>query len=276
MPAPPAAARELFGPKLPLAEAYAALLADAGVERGLIGPAEASRIWDRHLINSGLIVELLPATVRRAAGAGPMPEGTGQASGGADSGDSLVAGQPMAGALAAGGPMAGRLVDLGSGAGLPGIVLAILRPDVQVTLVEPMARRTAFLAECVDELGLENVEICRARAEDLAGELQADVVTSRAVARLDRLVVLAAGVCRPGGLVLAIKGASAAAELDEARPVLRRIGGVGAEVVTVGQDLAARGLIEQPTTVVRFRTGRGSNVAATPSRGGRRRSQTGR
>ncbi len=104
MPAPPAAARELFGPKLPLAEAYAALLASAGVEHGLIGPGEASRIWDRHLINSGLVVALLPAIVRRAAGARRMPEGAGQASGSPDSGDSVVAGQSVAGELAVGGP----------------------------------------------------------------------------------------------------------------------------------------------------------------------------
>ncbi len=244
---PPAAARELFGPKLPQAEAYAALLVGAGVERGLIGPAEAGRIWERHLINSGLLAELLPA---RLVGGDQLAARADSA--GADSG----------GAMASGGIAAGRVADLGSGAGLPGMVLAILRPDLQVTLVEPMARRTLFLAECVDELGLGNVEICRGRAEDLAGQLQADVVTSRAVARLDRLAVLAAGLCRPGGLVLAIKGASAPAELDEARSVLRRLGGSEAEVVIVGQDLAARGLIEQPTTVVRFRTALGANRPA--------------
>jgi 16S rRNA (guanine527-N7)-methyltransferase len=116
-----------------------------------------------------------------------------------------------------------------------------------------MARRTTFLAECVNDLGLTNVEICRGRAEDLAGEIQADVVTARAVARLDRLAVLAAGLCEPGGLVLAIKGASAAAELDEARPALRRLGATDAEVVTAGDDFVAQGLIQQPTTVVRFR-----------------------
>jgi 16S rRNA (guanine527-N7)-methyltransferase len=209
----PAAARELFGAKLRQAQAYAALLAGAGVERGLIGPAEAGRLWERHLINSGLVAELLPE-------------------------------------CSAGG---GQLADLGSGAGLPGVVLAILCPDLRVTLVEPMARRTTFLAECVNDLGLTNVEICRGRAEDLAGEIQADVVTARAVARLDRLAVLAAGLCRPDGLVLAIKGASAAAELDDARPALRRLGATDAEVVTAGDDFVARGLIQQPTTVVRFR-----------------------
>ena len=217
-PEPTQAARELFGSKTPQAQAYANLLAGPGVERGLIGPAEAERIWERHLVNSALVVELLPGTGAEA---------------GAETGPA-------------------RLADLGSGAGLPGIVLAILRPDLSVVLVEPMARRTAFLAECVSALGLGNVEICRARAEELAGKLGADIVTSRAVAPLDRLAVLAAGLCRPGGLVLAIKGASAKAELERARPVLRQLGAVGADVVTAGTRLG--GLVEQPTTVIRFRT----------------------
>jgi 16S rRNA (guanine527-N7)-methyltransferase len=219
-PAPTPAACELFGATLPQAQAYAKLLAGPGVERGLIGPAEAERIWDRHLVNSGLVAELLP-------GAG----------GGAED---------MAEARSI------RLADLGSGAGLPGIVLAILRPDVSVALVEPMARRTAFLAECAADLGLGNVEVHRARAEELAGKVGADVVTSRAVAPLNRLAVLAAALCRPGGLVLAIKGASAARELDRARPVLRRLGAADVEIVTAGTRLA--GLVQQPTTVIRFRT----------------------
>jgi len=215
---PSKAARELFGSKMPQVQAYANLLAGPGVERGLIGPAEAERIWDRHLVNSGLVAEFLPGA-RAEAGAEAR----------------LI-----------------RLADLGSGAGLPGIVLAILRPDLSVVLVEPMARRTAFLAECVSELGLGNVEICRARAEELAGKLGADVVTSRAVAPLDRLAVLAAGLCRPGGLVLAIKGASAKAELERARPGLRQLDVVDADVVTAGTTRG--GLVEQPTTVIRFRT----------------------
>ncbi len=244
----------------------------AGVERGLIGPAEAGRIWERHLINSGLLAELLPARFLdgRLAG-GDRAASAGAASGGVMASGESVVSQPVAGGPVAGGPVpgapaagpiAGRVADLGSGAGLPGLVLAILRPDLQVTLVEPMARRTVFLAECVDALGLGNVEIRRGRAEDLAGQLHADVVTSRAVARLERLAVLSAGLCRPGGLVLAIKGASAVAELDQARSVLRRLGGSDAEVVIVGQDLAAGGLIEQPTTVIRFRTALGANRPA--------------
>jgi len=185
---------------------YAQLLGSSGVERGLIGPAETARLWERHLLNCGVVAELVPTT-------------------------------------------SDELVDLGSGAGLPGLVLAILLPEVRVVLVEPMERRTAFLMECVAELGLGNVEVLRARAEELAGQIQADVVTARAVASLDRLAVLASGLARPGGLVLAIKGATADEELERARPVLRKLGATGAEVVSAGADL-----LETPTTVVLFRT----------------------
>lgn len=204
-PTPPEAARVVFGAALPTAEAYAAFLAGPGVERGVLGPAESERIWDRHLLNCGVVAELVPP-VR-------------------------------------------QLVDIGSGAGLPGLVLAMLLPDVEVVLVEAMARRTAFLAECVGALGLSNVDVRRGRAEEMAGRLKADVVTARAVARLDRLAALAAGVAKPGGVVLALKGASASQELADAAPVLQRLGASGAEVVTAGA-----GIVSQPTTVVRFRT----------------------
>jgi 16S rRNA (guanine527-N7)-methyltransferase len=205
VPPPPETAREIFGSVLPVAEAYASLLTGAGVERGLLGPGEAGRIWDRHLLNSAVVAELVPA--------------------------------------------ASTLVDLGSGAGLPGLVLAMMLPGMQVVLVEPMARRTTFLSECVTELGLSNVEVRRGRAEELAGQIAADVVTSRAVARLDRLAVLAAGLARPGGLVLAIKGAAAREEVDEAASVLRRLGARNLELVSAGV-----GVLSQPTTVVRFTT----------------------
>jgi 16S rRNA (guanine527-N7)-methyltransferase len=124
-------------------------------------------------------------------------------------------------------------VDLGSGAGLPGIVLAMLRPESRVTLLEPMARRAVFLQECVTALGLANVEVVRGRAEEFAGKLAADVVTSRAVAPLEKLAGLSVGLARPGGRVLAMKGSSAAAELARARPVLARLGIGDARVVTV-------------------------------------------
>ncbi|MEV1286778.1 16S rRNA (guanine(527)-N(7))-methyltransferase RsmG [Micromonospora sp. NPDC049679] len=203
------AARALFGDRLGLAAAYAQLLATEGVVRGLIGPREAPRIWDRHLLNCAAVAELIP------------------------SGASVT--------------------DVGSGAGLPGLVLAVARPDLSVTLVEPLARRTAFLSEAVTALGLEaTVTVLRARAEDcvpggpVADLLSpADIVTARAVAPLDRL----AGWCLPlavlGGRMLAMKGASAADEVAEHRDVIDRFGGGTPVVRWCGAEL-----IEPPTTVV--------------------------
>ena len=224
IPDPPLAARGLFGSELTRVQAYAELLAGPGVERGLIGPGEAGRLWERHLLNSGVLAELIPAAPGR---------------------------EPL------------RLADLGSGAGLPGIVLAIMLPEVSVTLVEPMARRTAFLHECLAKLEISNAQVLRGRAEELAGQVEADVVTARAVASLDRLAGLAAGLARPGGLVLAIKGAAAGQELDRARPALRRLGATGIEIVTAGT-----GLIDQPAMIVRFRTRQNASLVRRPGRGG--------
>lgn len=182
-------AADMFGDALPQAEKYAALLTGAGVERGVVGPAEADRIWDRHLLNCGVLARLIPAKC--------------------------------------------TLVDLGSGPGLPGIVIAILLPGVRVTLLEPLARRVDFLNECVTALGLANAQVVRGRAEDMAGRVLADVVASRAVAPLDKLVGLSVGLARPGGRVLAMKGSSAEAELMKARPVLARLGVTDARVVHV-------------------------------------------
>src|SRR5690349_1621021 len=145
VPAAPDAAAEVFGERLETAERYAAILAGAGVEWGLIGPREVDRLWDRHILNSSALGELL------------APDE--------------------------------RVADIGSGAGLPGIPLALARPDVHVTLIEPLLRRSEFLREAVDELGLD-IAVVRGRAEDAdvrksVGEL--DVVTSRAVASLDKL-----------------------------------------------------------------------------------------
>jgi len=137
------------------------------------------------------------------------------------------------------------LVDIGSGAGLPGIVLAMLRPKLSVILLEPMERRCRFLIDCVAELGLDNASVLRARAQDAV--LRADVATARALAPLDRLAELAVGLVRPGGMVLAIKGQTAADELKQARPVLKRLGVRGAKVVRAGQ-----GKVDPATTVVRF------------------------
>lgn len=207
LPAAPPAATQLFGPVIGRAEHYARLLAGPGVKRGLIGPHEVPRLWERHLINSAVVAGLVPRP--------------------------------------------GSLVDLGSGAGLPGIVLALLLPDVQVTLLEPMLRRAAFLQECVTELGLANAEICRARAQEAAGKIAADAVIARGVAPLDRLAELALGLLRPGGVVLAIKGAKAADEVAAARKTLRRLGVRDAEVLRLGSDR-----VDPAATVVRFTASR--------------------
>jgi 16S rRNA (guanine527-N7)-methyltransferase len=198
----PGSAASVFGPALPVAVAFAAILASRGVEQGLLGPREVPRLWDRHLLNCAVVAELVDD--RR-----------------------------------------GTLLDIGSGAGLPGLVLAMVLPDTAVTLLEPMERRCRFLAECVAELDLANVAVLRGRAEDAT--VRADVVTARAVAPLPRLAGLAMGVVRPGGMVLAVKGRTAAEELKAAKPVLRRIGARDAEVVWAG-----RGKVVPATTVVRF------------------------
>jgi 16S rRNA (guanine527-N7)-methyltransferase len=204
-PAPPAAAAA-FGPALETAERDARLLAGPGAGRGLIGPREVPRLWERHLLNCAAVAGLVP--------------------------------RPS------------RLVDLGSGAGLPGIVLAICLPDCQVTLLEPMLRRAAFLSECVASLGLTNAQVRRARAEDAAGQLAADVVTARAVAPLDRLAALAAGLLRPGGMVLAIKGDRASQEMAAAADSLRALGARDVQLVTAGS-----GRVVPATKVVRLTLG---------------------
>ena len=198
-----AAAEKYFGDRLELAERYASALASSGVERGLIGPREVPRLWERHLLNCAAVVELIGSDV--------------------------------------------RLVDVGSGAGLPGVVVAIARPDLEVTLVEPLLRRVTWLAEVVESLELANVTVHRSRAEEAARDgLLFDVATARAVASLGQLARWSLPLVRPGGELLALKGAAAASELAEATDVLRAHGGVSWEVVVCGQDL-----LPEPTTVVR-------------------------
>jgi 16S rRNA (guanine527-N7)-methyltransferase len=181
---------------------FADMLATDGVDRGLIGPKETERLWDRHLLNCALVADLVPDH--------------------------------------------GELVDIGSGAGLPGIVLAMLRPGLHVILLEPLLRRCIFLEEAVDRLEIPNATVVRARAEDKRGAIEADVATARALAPLDRLAGWAAGLLRPGGEILAIKGQSAEAELAAARPVLKKLGARSAEVLRVGH-----GRVISATTVVR-------------------------
>jgi 16S rRNA (guanine527-N7)-methyltransferase len=151
------------------------------------------------------------------------------------------------------------VADLGSGAGLPGVVLAVARPDLSVTLIEPLLRRSRFLEEVTDDLGLSNVEVVRARAEELPGRATFDVVVARAVAPLDRLARWALPLCRPGGELLAIKGSSASAELEQATEALTRLHAGPASI-----EMCGAGVVEPATTVVRI-----LSQASTPTQKGR-------
>lgn len=127
-------------------------------------------------------------------------------------------------------PHEGTIVDLGSGAGLPGVVIAAMRPRAQVLLVEPMERRCAWLTEITGELELTNVEVKRGRAEEFHGALEADAVTARAVAALDKLARWAFPLLRRGGELVVLKGRSAQDEIDSATKVLRKYGAMDAAV----------------------------------------------
>lgn len=140
----------------------------------------------------------------------------------------------------------GRAVDVGSGAGLPGLVLAIARPDVSWVLVEPMERRVAWLEEQVAALGLTNTEVVRARGEDWDAGEGVDIATARAVSALRTLIPLTAPLVRPGGRLVLLKGAGAAAEIDAAQKQIRRFGLTDVEVEILGE-----GLLAEPTRVVR-------------------------
>lgn len=160
-------------------------------------------------------------------------------------------------------PADADVVDVGSGAGLPGVALALARPDAHVTLVEPLERRVMWLEQVVADLGLD-VRVVRARAEDVVGEVRASVVTARAVAPLPRLAEWGLPLLAPRGALLAIKGRTAADELTTAVPTLRRLGAEKWDVVQCGVSLSV------PTTVVRVRVGADPPGAARGQRSGRR------
>lgn len=156
---------------------YVDILADRGIAWGLIGPRESDRLWDRHVLNSVAMADLVPHGA--------------------------------------------SVIDVGSGAGLPGIPLAIRRPDLEITLLEPLLRRSNFLTEAVDELRLAHrVRVVRARAEDHDG--QYDIVTARAVAPLPRLLTWCVPLMGSAGELLALKGSSAASEIDQSKQILAK------------------------------------------------------
>lgn len=138
------------------------------------------------------------------------------------------------------------VADVGSGAGLPGLCLAIARPDLSITLIEPLERRVIWLHEVVEDLGLENVKILRSRAEQAIGQVDADVATARAVSALVGLVDITLPILRGTGELLALKGRSAREEIKKAKKKLNRYGARETEILTAGE-----GLLDEPTTVVR-------------------------
>jgi 16S rRNA (guanine527-N7)-methyltransferase len=222
--AAPRSAEALFGSRLGGAKRYAEILAGAGVERGLLGPREVDRLWDRHILNSAAVAELLDVDE--------------------------------------------RIADIGSGAGLPGIPLALARPDLRLTLIEPLLRRSEFLREVVDDLGL-GIKIVRGRAEDRSvreqvGEM--DVVVSRAVAALDKLTKWSVPLLRPDGRMVAIKGERAEEEIREHRRVMTSLGAVDVRVKRCGADY-----LDPPVTAVVARREPTDPVANRSRRTGRRK-----
>ncbi|MFV0532185.1 MAG: 16S rRNA (guanine(527)-N(7))-methyltransferase RsmG [Cumulibacter sp.] len=212
MPGTPPAAQAIFGERLPLAERFHASLCEAGPIRGLNGPREVPVLWERHLINSALLARLSPRVL--ASGA--------------------------------------SVCDVGSGGGLPGIPLAIARPDLEVTLVDPLQRRTDYLREICADLSLSNVRVVRARAGETDSRTVIgtyDVVTSRAVAPLGRLLEWCVPLVRGGGWVAAMKGRRAEAEIADLTKRQRRMVGDLDMVDLSSEDgeHTARVLLAQPS-----------------------------
>ncbi|MEV7812685.1 16S rRNA (guanine(527)-N(7))-methyltransferase RsmG [Streptomyces flaveolus] len=207
LPPAPEQAREVFGDRFADAVRYAELLAEAGVQRGLIGPREVPRLWERHILNCAVLSEAVPEGV--------------------------------------------TVCDVGSGAGLPGIPLALVRDDLNITLLEPLLRRTNFLTEVVELLGLDHVTVVRGRAEEVLGKLPpVHVVTARAVAPLDRLAAWGIPLLRPYGEMLALKGDTAEEELKASAAALSKLGAVETSILHVGE-----GIVDPLSTVVRVEVG---------------------
>ena len=208
-PATPLQAAAVFGDRLPLAEQFVAILADTGISHGLIGPREAPRLWDRHVLNCAVAHRAMTSSV-----------GARQ-----------------------------QVVDVGSGAGLPGLALAIARPDLEIHLIEPLTRRTGWLSGTIASLGLDNAVVHTARAEKMWDRLTVPYVTARAVSGIVQLASWTLPLLTPGGTLLALKGSRAEEELASNRAALYRMGVVDASVETFGEELA------EPTTILRLTIG---------------------
>lgn len=196
----PSSAARIFGNGIDKARAYAAALVRDGETLGLLGPREYPRLWTRHILNSAVVAELVPAGA--------------------------------------------TVADVGSGAGLPGIPMAIAQPEAQFTLIEPMERRSTWLKEQVDELGLTNVKVLRARAEEV-GEVF-DIVTARAVKALPQLLQMCVPMTKNGGEIIALKGEKAAEEIEDSKRLVKKLKLESFEIVLTGAQFLA-----EPTRVVK-------------------------
>jgi 16S rRNA (guanine527-N7)-methyltransferase len=196
----PAVAARIFGTGIEAARKYTAALVRDGEVLGLLGPREYPKIWTRHVLNSAVVAELVPAGV--------------------------------------------TVADVGSGAGLPGIPMAIAQPEAQYVLIEPMERRSDWLKQQVEELGLTNVRVLRARAEEVDEAF--DVVTARAVKALPQLLQMCVPMTKHGGEIIALKGEKAQLEIDDSKRLMKKLDIESFEIVFTGAHF-----LEEPTRVVR-------------------------
>ncbi|MEN9955655.1 MAG: hypothetical protein RLY34_462 [Actinomycetota bacterium] len=196
----PASAARIFGLNIDKARAYTAALVADGETLGLLGPREYPRIWTRHVLNSAVVAELVPA------------------------------GKTIA--------------DVGSGAGLPGIPMALAQPEAHFTLIEPMERRSDWLKEQVEKLGLSNVSVLRARAEEVGEAF--DIVTARAVKALPQLLQMCVPMTKHGGEIIALKGEKAQLEIDDSKRLMKKLDIQSFDIVFTGEQF-----LDEPTRVVR-------------------------
>lgn len=196
----PASAARIFGLNIDKARAYTAALIADGETLGLLGPREYPRIWTRHVLNSAVVAELVPAGV--------------------------------------------TVADVGSGAGLPGIPMAIAQPEAYFTLIEPMERRSDWLKEQVEKLELKNVSVLRARAEEVGEAF--DIVTARAVKALPQLLQMCVPMTKHGGEIIALKGEKAQLEIDDSKRLMKKLDIQSFDIVFTGEQF-----LDEPTRVVR-------------------------
>lgn len=195
----PDSAAKIFGTGIAKARSYTAALVADGETLGLLGPREYSKIWTRHVLNSAVVAELVPAGA--------------------------------------------KVADVGSGAGLPGIPMAIAQPEAHFTLIEPMERRSEWLKSQVESLGLSNVSVLRARADEV-GEVF-DIVTARALKPMPQLLEWCVPMTKLGGKVIALKGAKAADEVADAKKLVKKLGIESFDIMFTGEQF-----LEEPTRVV--------------------------